>query len=397
MFGHIQPFPADPILGLSAAFHADTRECKIDLGVGVYRDEQGNTPILGAVKIAEQRCLQNERSKSYLPADGSPAYLHKAQRLLFGDTHELVVSQRAVTIQTPGGSGALRLAADFIRANFPAARVWLDQPGWLNHTAIFQQAGIPIEYYPYYDRERGCVDFVSMCTALERTNPGDFLLLQSGCHNPSGADMSTEQWQQLATFSAGRKLCVLIDNAYQGFARDIEQDRYGILAIAQQHRHFLVTTSQSKNFGLYRERTGSLTVVTDNPAQAQAIKSHLCRLARTNYSMPPAHGALLVGIILEDAELCHQWRDELEFMRQRVHDLRQSFVHEMGKYGGQRFAFIARQNGMFSLLGITLEQVTRLKEQYAIYLVHSGRINVAGLTTERLPYVARALAEVLDV
>lgn len=396
MFETINPAPPDAILGLSEAFQKDPNPQKINLGVGVYKDENGQTPVLACVKEAEQRLLQAEASKSYLPIDGLEAYTALSQQLIFGMGHEIVRDGRAATVQTPGGTGALRVAGDFVRRMFPQATVWLSDPTWPNHPNVFGSAGLSVASYPYFKATRNSVDFDGMLAVLEHIPGGDVLLIHGCCHNPTGADLSREQWQQVASMCAQRGILPLLDFAYQGFGDGLHEDTGGVRVVAAHCREFLVASSYSKNFGLYNERIGALTLVAADAATAATARSHLKICIRTNYSNPPAHGGQIVAMILGDANLRHQWAAELATMCNRINAMRHLFVKTLNEQRVERdFSFMAHQRGMFSYSGLTAAQVQALREQYSVYIIDSGRINVAGMTTANMDYLCTAIAEVL--
>jgi aspartate/tyrosine/aromatic aminotransferase len=396
MFNEIKPAPRDAILGLAEEFKQDPNPAKINLTVGVYKDAQGKTPILATVKQAEERILRDESSKGYLGIDGLPEFGAAIQRLMFGDEHEIVISGRAVTAQTPGGTAALRVAADFIKKLFPQSRVWLSEPTWANHPAIFTAAGVEIQTYPYFDAANNGLDFAGMTAKLETAAPGDVVLLHGCCHNPTGVDPSPEQWTALADLARRKKLLPLLDFAYQGFAEGLREDAAALLALCSPGTESLVCSSYSKNFGLYNERVGGLTLVAATDDAATAALSQIKTCIRTNYSNPPAHGGSIVTTILNDAKLRSQWEEEVAGMRRRINDMRRLFVQTLADCGVKRdCSFIAHQRGMFSFSGLTPEQVDALREKYAIYAVRSGRINVAGMTETNLPVLCRAIAEVI--
>ncbi len=396
MFEKLTPAPPDSILGLTDAFKQDSNPRKVNLGVGVYKDSQGNTPILRTVGFAEERLLASEKSKTYLPIDGSPAFKRATQVLLFGPTHEIVANKRAATAQAPGGTGALRVAADFIAATMPGAAVWVSNPTWPNHPGVFRAAGLQVHTYPYFDTATNRVDFAAMTAALRSIPAGDVLVLHGCCHNPTGVDLAPEQWQDVAAIAAECGLMPLIDFAYQGFAEGLEEDAAGVRAMCAKNSDLLIANSYSKNFGLYNERVGALTVVAADESAAQAALSHIKLAVRTNYSNPPAHGGAIVSLILNDPELRGRWEQEVTEMRERINTMRHLFVETLNEKGvEQDFDFIARQRGMFSFSGLTPQQVKRLRDEYAIYAVGSGRINVAGLTAANMDYLCEAIANVL--
>ncbi len=397
MFEKLSQAPSDPILGLTEAFKQDPNPAKINLGVGVYKDEQGNTPIFNSVRKAQERLLAGETTKNYLAIDGSPAYSLAVQELLFGPGHSLISSGRAVTAQAPGGTGALRVAADFIHQQLPGSRIWISEPTWANHPQIFRLAGLGVETYPYFDHQTNALDFAAMSRSLEKIPAGDVVLLHGCCHNPTGADPAPEEWRQLAELLAGRNLLPVVDFAYQGLGGGLCEDAGGLLALSQAVPEFLVASSFSKNFGLYNERVGALTLVAASAEAAQKALSHLKVCIRANYSNPPAHGAAIITAISQDPELRREWEGEVQAMRERIDRMRRLFVETLGKKGVARdFSFIARQRGMFSFSGLTKEQVEALRQRHAIYIVGSGRINVAGMTRQNMDVLCSAIAEVLS-
>jgi len=397
MFDSLPLAPPDAILGLSDAFKQDPNPRKINLSVGVYKDEQGNTPILACVKEAERRLLATEKSKGYLSIEGHPEYGTRVQELLFGPGHEVLGSRRAVTAQTPGGTGSLRVAADFLKKHFPQAKVWLSKPTWANHAAIFSAAGQQVESYAYIDAAGRGLDFSAMLAALNQIPAGDVVLLHACCHNPSGIDPTPEQWKEIATIVRERELLPLVDFAYQGFGEGIAEDAAGLRELSQPGRELLVCSSFSKNFGLYGERVGALTVVAANAEAAQRALSQVRISIRTNYSNPPAHGAAIVASVLGDPALRKQWEEELASMRERIHQMRRLFVETMRTKAPQRdFSFLESQKGMFSFSGLTNLQVDELRSKHSVYVVGSGgRINVAGMTRENMGPLCTAIAAVL--
>lgn len=396
MFDHIEVAPPDPILGLEEAFRKDPNPAKINLGAGVYKDESGNTPIFRAVKRAEATILQTETTKAYLGITGAPEFATAVQRLLFGEQDPVLAGRRAVTAHCPGGTGALRVAADFIKRINPSARAWISQPSWPNHPGVMRAAGLAVELYPYFDAVNHSVAFDAMLAALARANAGDVVILHGSCHNPTGADLTPEQWAALADFVAERKLLPLVDFAYQGFARSLTADALGLHILCERLEEVLIASSFSKNFGLYNERVGALTLVARSAAAAQAAFSQIKTIIRVLYSNPPAHGAKIVTTILNSPELRADWEAELAAMRGRIWEMRRQFVAGLKALGVARdFSFIERQNGMFSYTGLTKEQVRVLREEHSIYMVDSGRINVAGLTSSNLSAVCEAIAAVL--
>lgn len=396
MFEKFTAAPPDAILGLTEAFKKDSNPHKVNLGVGIYKDAQGKTPILQSVKRAEERILASESTKNYLPIDGAPEYGAAVQELLFGQQHEAVSSQRAVTVQAPGGTGALRVAADFIDKLMPGVTVWLSDPTWPNHPSIFRAAHLAVATYPYFDAANNRVNFAAMLAALHKIPAGDVVLLHACCHNPTGGDLTVEQWRQIADVVAERKLLPLIDFAYQGFAAGLQEDAAGLLAMCRPGVELLVASSFSKNFGLYNERIGALTLVAANEAAAQVSLSHIKQAIRANFSSPPAHGAAIVTTVLRDPTLRAQWEQEVTEMRDRINTMRHLFVETLNEKGVARdFSFIAQQRGMFSFSGLNPDQVKALREKHAIYIVGSGRISVAGMTEDNMDYLCSAIADVL--
>ena len=396
MFESLQAAPADPILGLTEAFKKDPHPGKINLGVGVYKDAEGNTPVFASVKQAEERILAAQTSKNYLAIEGAPEYGAVVQELLLGNRHEIITGQRAVTSQTPGGTGALRVAADFIHAMFPTAHIWLGDPTWANHPKVFEAAGMEVNTYPYFDAATNDLDLEAMLQTLEKIPTGDVILLHGCCHNPSGVDPNPEQWQRIAAVIEARRLLPLVDFAYQGLGAGLKEDAAGLLSLCRPGAELLIASSFSKNFGLYNERVGALTLVGSSPEAAATALGHIKICVRTNYSNPPAHGAALVTAVLQDPALRSQWLGEVAAMRDRINGMRQLFVERLKRKGVERdFSFITRQRGMFSFSGLNPQQVETLRERNAIYIVGSGRINVAGMTEDNIDTLCEALAAVL--
>lgn len=396
MFERLEMAPPDAILGLTEAFKKDPAPHKINLGVGVYKDENNQTPVLQSVKKAEEKLLKEESTKNYLSIPGSPAYGACVRELLFGADHEIVASGRAQTAQTPGGTGALRVAADFIKQQFPGASIWISDPTWANHNAIFAAAGIAVKTYPYYDAESKGLNFEAMKAALAAAPAGDAVLLHACCHNPSGIDPDSAQWTELAALTAEKGLLPFFDFAYQGFGRGLEEDAEGLRAFCTPGRELLICSSFSKNFGLYNERVGALTLVAADADTAASAFSHVEKSIRANYSNPPFHGGAIVTTILQDAELRALWIEELAAMRDRIQSMRDSFVETLKAKGVDRdFSFIARQIGMFSFSGLTKAQVDALRDKHALYIVGSGRISVAGMTPTNMGPLCDAIKSVL--
>lgn len=396
MFERVVAAPADPILGLNEAFAADSRAQKVNLGVGVFMNDEGVTPILATVKEAEKRLLSDETTKSYLGIAGDVEYGRQVQRLLFGADSEVLSNQRARTAQTPGGTGALRVAAEFMARQLGVTRIHVSNPTWANHGNIFNSAGLEVTSYRYFDNDLMGLDFAGMMEDLEQVPANDAVLLHGCCHNPTGADPSTEQWQQLAELAARKGFFVLFDFAYQGFSRGMDEDAAGLRAFTSVIPELLVANSFSKNFGLYNERVGAMTLVASDRFTADSAFSQVKSLIRANYSNPPAHGAKVVATILKDDALRTQWVEEVAQMRHHIRQLRDLMVNKLKERGAKRdFGFIAEQHGMFSFTGLTGDQVKQLREEYGIYMVGSGRINVAGMSKGNIDTVCDAIVSVL--
>lgn len=396
MFDTLTLLPADPILGLSQAYAADQNPNKVDLGVGVYKNDVGQTPIMAAVSQAQLRRIQTETTKSYTPPAGIPGANQAVLSLVYGEQHSALINNRVRVVQTPGGCGSLRVAAELIQRAKPNATLWVSNPTWANHIPLLSSAGLQIREYPYYDYTSHSIDFAGMLDTLNTIPAGDLVLLHACCHNPSGADLTQSQWQQVAEVLLARGVIPFIDMAYQGFGDSLDADAYGIRLMAERLPEVVVATSFSKNFGLYRERAGSLSLVYRNATEADAGFSQMLSVARSIYSMPPAHGAALVDIIVHDEQLTRMWEDELTQMRERIAHLRVALVAELNRLQDQRdFSFIAQERGMFSFLGLSKEQVAILKKDFSIYMTDNSRISVAGLSIEKMEYVARAIVSVL--
>ena len=396
MFESIEAAPRDAILGLSAAFREDHRSEKINLSVGVYQDEQGRTPMLECVRTAEGRLVEAAQSKSYLPIPGSPAYVEVVQKLVFGAGHEVLESKRVATAHTPGGTGALRVVADFLHTNLPDATVWMSDPTWPNHPNIFQAAGVPVNSFPYFDQTSNGLAWEAMLEAINKIPAGDVILLHGCCHNPTGIDPTVDQWKEIVDAVYDRGLAPLLDFAYQGFADGIQEDATGLRTFLRPGAELMVCNSFSKNFGLYRERVGALSIICPSESSVQAVQSQVNRVIRANYSNPPAHGAEIVNCVLRDSSLRQTWEKEVATMRSRINGMRQTLVDALKAKGVPGdYTFITQQRGMFSFTGLTKDQVETLREQFAIYIVGSGRINVAGLTPANVERVAEAIGAVI--
>ena len=394
MFENLQPLPPDAILRLIAEYNDDPRTDKIDLGIGVYRDVAGETPVLTSVKKAEQQLVSSQASKSYVGSGGAPAFNAAMQSLLFGSAGE--DDARITTLQTPGGSGSLRVAAGLVLRAQPDARVWASDPTWANHVPLLGGAGIRFEQYPYYRSGEASVRFEAMLEALNRAPRGDIVLLHGCCHNPTGMDPDPGQWREIAEVIASRRLLPFIDFAYQGFSAGLQEDALPVRLLLDRVPEMIVSSSCSKNFGLYRERVGSLSLVSETASTAAVVRSQAYNIVRTMYSMPPDHGAAIVAAILNDAKLRNEWLEELEAMRMRLKGMRELLATALReKAPGHDFSHIERGRGMFSFLGISAEQVSRLKSEFGVYMVDSSRINVAGITKNNIDYLGESIAKVL--
>ena len=393
-FDAIGRVPGDPILGLMEAYAQDSNPRKFDLGVGVYKDAQGLTPIPEAVKIAEARLVESQDTKTYIGGHGNPLFGKVINELVLGADSKLIAEQRAGATQTPGGTGALRLAADFIAQCLPGKGVWLSNPTWPIHETIFATAGVKVSHYPYVGSDNR-LDVDAMLAVLNEVPKGDVVLLHACCHNPTGFDLSHDDWQRVLDVVRARNLLPLIDFAYQGFGDGLEQDAWSTRLFAGEVPELLITSSCSKNFGLYRDRTGALIVCAKTADKLVDIRSQLANIARNLWSTPPDHGAAVVATILADPELKARWADEVEAMRLRIAQLRSGLVEALEPHGlRERFAHIGVQRGMFSYTGLSPEQVKQLREHHSVYMVSSGRANVAGIDATRLALLAEAIANV---
>ncbi len=397
MFENLKPVAIDPILGLMVAFKADNRAEKIDLGVGVYQDDRGRTPVMASVKEAESRLMELETTKSYQGMAGDPDYNQRMMELLLGKDHSLLSTGRVKSIQAPGGSGALRVGAEVIRRARPESKLWVGIPTWPNHIPLLGSAGFDIKQYPYYDMDARQVDTEKMMETLRQVPVGDLVLLHGCCHNPTGADLTNEQWDSIADLALERGFIPFIDTAYQGLGNGLDQDAYGMRMMAERLPEVIIASSCSKNFGLYRERTGSITFIAETSEQADIVVSQAMSTARSIYSMPPAHGALLVSMVLGDPQLRSQWEAELEEVRLRIKSMRNLLCDSLeNNAAGMDFSHIKRQNGMFSFLGITTPQLERLRTEFGIYIVSSTRINLAGVNSNNIKHLTQSLLTVLE-
>ncbi|WP_064608241.1 amino acid aminotransferase [Photobacterium sp. J15] len=388
MFKQLTEAPQDPILSLSIAYRDDPRTEKMDLGIGVYKNSDGVTPIMKAVHLAEQQILDSSTTKSYVGLAGNEAFNHSMMDLLLTGTS---AHSRAAAVQTPGASGALRMLADLICLAQPETTVWISDPSYVNHKPVMEAAGLKVKYYPYFDRGTKQVNSEAMLYALEQAGPKDVVLLHGCCHNPTGADISFSDWQAITELANKNGFMPFVDIAYQGFGDGLEQDAAGLQHMADSVEEMVIATSCSKNFGLYRERTGAAIVVGDSLRQAQKAKGRILTLARSSYTMPPDHGAALVATILADDALTQSWKKELNEMNKRLLSLRSGLVKAIRAQGSDDFDFIEHHKGMFSVTGLSPEQVARLRDEFGIYAVGDGRINIAGLQELQMDYLAKAL------
>jgi len=397
MLDRLNAIPPDPILGIIAAHAADTNPLKIDLGIGVYKNEAGDTPILDSVRRAEQILDSSQATKSYLGPPGVAGFNSAMTDLIFGSDSAVQRDERVRTIQTPGGTGAIRIGADLVHAAAPDATVWLSDPTWANHNAIFAAAGLGMATYPYFDADSHGLRFDAMVDALQRLGPEDVVVVHACCHNPSGVSPTPEQWDVITDVAAERGFLPFVDLAYQGFERGLEEDAYSTRLFVEKCPEVIVASSCSKNFAVYRERTGAISVVGETARKTADAVTVINALTRRNYSMPPAHGPGIIDIILHDDELSALWRAEVTAMRNRINSLRGLLVERIAAAGVERdFSFLERQSGMFSFLGLSVEQVRRLREEFSIYTVDSARVNIASFNQHNIDYFVDALKTVLE-
>jgi len=395
IFAAVEMAPRDPILGLNESFNADTRSTKVNLGVGVYFDDNGKIPLLAAVKTAEDARVKAALPRGYQPIEGAPAYNQAVQNLLLGKDSELIANGQVITAQALGGTGALKIGADYLKRLNPDAKVYISDPSWENHRALFESAGFVVENYPYYDAATRGVNFAGMKAFLNGLNSGSVIILHACCHNPTGADLSDAQWQEVVGICRERGLVPFLDMAYQGFADGIEPDAVAVRAFSASGLQFFVSSSFSKSFSLYGERVGALSIITASKEEAGRVLSQVKRVIRTNYSNPPIHGGALVAAVLSSPELRQMWESELSGMRDRIRAMRTGLVDAIKAQGvAQDFSFVVQQRGMFSYTGLTAAQVERMKDEFGIYAVSTGRICLAALNTKNVDYVAKAIAAV---
>ncbi|VVD78343.1 aromatic amino acid aminotransferase [Pandoraea horticolens] len=396
LFSAVELAPRDPILGLNEAYNADHRTEKVNLGVGVYFNAEGKLPLLKAVKAAEEQRVAAGLPRGYLPIEGIAAYDKAVQEMLFGKDSPVLAEGRVITAQALGGTGALKIGADFLKQLNPNAAVAISDPSWENHRALFTQAGFNVVSYPYYDAESHGVNLPGMLDMLGKEPEGTIVVLHACCHNPTGVDLTMDQWAQVVEVVKARKLVPFLDIAYQGFGDGIDADAAVVRLFAAAGLNFFVSSSFSKSFSLYGERVGALSIVTGSKDESTRVLSQLKRVIRTNYSNPPTHGGSVVAAVLSNPELRAMWEEELAEMRERIRAMRLALVEKLRAHGVQRdFSFVIKQRGMFSYSGLTADQVERLREEFGIYAVSTGRICVAALNDKNIDVVASAIAKVL--
>ena len=396
IFSAVEMAPRDPILGLNEAFNADTRTTKVNLGVGVYFDDNGKIPLLEAVKVAEKARLESMPSRGYQPIDGLAAYNQAVQAMLFGKESPLLAEGKVITAQALGGTGALKVGADYLKRLLPEATVYISDPSWENHRAIFETAGFNVDVYPYYDTATRGVNFAAMKACLKALPARSIVVLHACCHNPTGADLNEAQWKEIIDVMQERGLVPFIDMAYQGFADGIKEDALALNLFVASGMQFFVSTSYSKSFSLYGERVGALSVVTASKDESARVLSQIKRTIRSNYSNPPTHGGAVVAAVLASAELRQMWEAELLGMRERIKTMRTSLVERLKANGvSQDFSFVIQQRGMFSYTGLSAEQVARMQSEFGVYAVNTGRVCIAALNSKNIDYVAKAIAAVL--
>lgn len=396
MFEVLPQLAPDPILGLSAAFREDTNPNKIDLGVGVYKDEQGNTPILSSVAKAQHILLERETSKTYITPQGNQGFIDGMLDLLLGKASPTRLANRVAAVQAPGGCGALRILAELLVRCNKNGKVWVSDPTWANHIPLIGSAGLTIETYPYFDKESAGIRFDAMMETLRGVEKGDIVLLHGCCHNPTGADLTNAQWDQVLEVAKEREFLPFIDIAYLGFGEGIEEDAYGMRLLAENLPEVIIAASCSKNFGLYRERVGLAAIITEDSQARDIAQSQIQSVARGIYSMPPSYGGALVDIILSDDALNNEWVSEVDEMRNRMKSLRAMLVQNLHDNGASKdFSFVNEQKGMFSFLCITPEQVREVRAKHSVYFVDSSRVNIAGINQNNVEALAKALVSVL--
>lgn len=397
MFEVLPQLAPDPILGLSAAFKQDNNPSKIDLGVGVYKDEQGNTPILSAVAKAQQVLLERETSKTYITPQGVQGFIDGMLQLILGAQSPALLADRVAAVQAPGGCGSLRILAELLTRVNADTKVWVSDPTWANHIPLIGNAGLTIETYPYFDKASASIRFDAMMECLRKVNKGDVVLLHGCCHNPTGADLTKAQWQDVMNVAKEREFLPFVDIAYQGFGDGLEDDAYGVRLLCENLPEVIIAASCSKNFGLYRERVGMAAIVCADSNTRKIAQGQIQSVARGIYSMPPSYGGALVDIILSDEALKQEWVNEVDEMRNRMRTLRGLLVSKLAEYGAQKdFSFVNDQKGMFSFLCITPEQVQKMRNEHSVYFVDSSRVNVAGISQANVDSLAKAMVDVIN-
>ncbi|MEY3971150.1 MAG: hypothetical protein RLZZ80_848 [Pseudomonadota bacterium] len=396
IFDAVTLAPRDPILGLTEAYVADTRPNKVNLGVGVYYDDNGKLPLLNCIKKAEEIRIASAPARGYQPIEGAAAYNQAVAGLLFGANSPLITEKRVITIETLGGTGALKVGADYLHRLLPEAKVAISDPSWENHRALFEMAGFDVLHYSYYDPSTRGVDFDGMVKSLSSMAPGTIVVLHACCHNPTGADLTPAQWDQIIALTAAKGLVPFLDMAYQGFGDGIDADAFALRQYVASGQTLFVSSSFSKSFSLYGERVGALSIVTQNADETTRVLSQVKRTVRTNYSNPPTHGGAVVAMVLATPDLRQMWEGELAQMRERIKAMRQGLADGLKAQGvAQDFGFVTSQRGMFSYTGLSQAQVDRLREEFAVYAIGTGRVCIAALNTHNLPYVCRSIAAVL--
>tara|TARA_Y100000748_G_scaffold292698_1_gene281490 strand:+ start:255 stop:1448 length:1194 start_codon:yes stop_codon:yes gene_type:complete len=396
IFNNISEAEKDPILGLTEEFKNDLNSKKVNLSVGVYQDDKGNTPTLPSVTEAEKEILNQNISKTYKPIDGDKEFTEKSIQLVAGEDLFSEINNTSFGLNTPGGTGALRLASDFLFQFSSKSKVWISNPSWPNHKPIFEASGFKVDIYPYFNNESNSIDFESLTSTIKKIPKGDVLVMHGCCHNPTGEDLKAEHWDEVSDIAKSNNLLVICDFAYQGLADGLDDDANGVRKLIRNLDNLIICTSYSKNFGLYSERVGCLIYNSKNESNCAPVLSHMKKTARSNYSNPPAHGSEIVKFILSHNSLRDKWKEDLNNMRDRIKNMRKLLVKELKNKGCSKdFSFIERQKGMFSYTGLSKDQVNALKKNNSIYIVNSGRINIAGLTTTNVEYVANAIKDVI--
>jgi len=396
IFNNISEAEKDPILGLTEEFKNDLNSKKVNLSVGVYQDDKGNTPTLPSVTEAEKEILHQNISKTYKPIDGDKEFTEKSIQLVAGEDLFSEINNTSFGLNTPGGTGALRLASDFLFQFSSKSKVWISNPSWPNHKPIFEASGFKVDIYPYFNNESNSIDFESLTSTIKKIPKGDVLVMHGCCHNPTGEDLKAEHWDEVSDIAKSNNLLVICDFAYQGLADGLDDDANGVRKMIRNLDNLIICTSYSKNFGLYSERVGCLIYNSKNESNCAPVLSHMKKTARSNYSNPPAHGSEIVKFILSHNSLRDKWKEDLNNMRDRIKNMRKLLVKELkNKECSKDFSFIERQKGMFSYTGLSKDQVNALKKNNSIYIVNSGRINIAGLTTTNVEYVANAIKDVI--